>query len=96
MTPSPAQSHEVTKVPTTSTIRPAVVSAGSGTWPVKSGSRTVHRQETVAWETPNSSAAAPWTGFCRSRNSTNATDLYRPGAHIRPGTTGGSGACTSS
>jgi hypothetical protein len=37
----------------------------------------------VAWEIPNNSAAASWTGFCRSKNSTSTTDLYRPKAQGR-------------
>ncbi len=99
LVPSLAQSQVVTSVPSIRTIRSADASAGSGTCPARifstTGSRVFHRLETVAWLTPNNSAATSWTGFCRSRNSTSTTDLYSPSDHIRPGTTGGSGSPTS-
>ncbi|MGW2207442.1 hypothetical protein [Streptomyces sp. NPDC001774] len=71
-----------------------ILGTGLGTCLAKTfsttGSKAVHRLETAAWETaawetPDNSAAASWTRFCRSRNSTSTTSLYRPSAHIRRG-----------
>ncbi|MFC8777312.1 phosphatase, partial [[Kitasatospora] papulosa] len=84
--PSLAQSQVGTRVPSTSTTRPAEAPTGSGTCLARAfsttGSRTVQRRETVAWETPNNSAAEMQWQLLPGRSV--ARPEFRLGAHLEP------------